>query len=194
MPAGTRLIVLNLTARFGLSSTPVREALLELEAIGVVQFAHNRGAIVKPFGPGQLHEIFQMRRIMEVEATRCACGRIDQSELERLHREFLDLSGPRRGKQWLEREMATDREFHHMIAAQCGNVRLEEELHRYDTLVQSLRDVVGNKDRAPEIAINEHLAILGALMANDAEAAAGAMARHINRAAESIDSVMFQQK
>ena len=44
LPSGTRLIVMKLAAHFGLSSTPVREALVELEAVGIIQFVHNRGA------------------------------------------------------------------------------------------------------------------------------------------------------
>ena len=192
LPAGTHLIVMNLTQRFGLSSTPVREALLELESIGVVQFSHNRGAVVKPFGEGQLREIFQIRRILEVEATRCACGRIDVAELQQIKEESLALEGPRRGKSWLEQEMTTDRKFHNMIAARCGSLRLEVEIHRYDALVQSMRNVIGNKDRLPRLAIQEHLAIIDTLMAGNAEAAAAAMGKHINRAAESIVATMFR--
>ncbi len=182
---------MNLTRRFGLSCTPVREALLELESIGVVQFSHNRGAVVKPFGQEQVREVFQIRRILEVEATRCACGHIAIAELQQIKEELLALESPRRGKSWLEREMATDRKLHHTIAAHCGSFRLEEEIHRYAALVQSVRNVIGNKDRLPVLAIQEHLAIIDALLAGDADAAAAVMAKHIDRAAESIVTTMF---
>jgi DNA-binding GntR family transcriptional regulator len=194
MPAGTRLIVKQLTKRFGLSSTPVREALLELESLGVVEFMHNRGAAVKPFGQDQLREIFQVRRILEVEATRCACGRVNVAELKQLEQELLALTGPQRGGQWLQREMAADRKLHNLIAARCGSARLEEEIHRYDALVQAMRNVVGNKDRLPEVAIKEHLNVLCALIAGDPAAAAAEMGKHINRAADSIVLVTFHGK
>lgn len=194
LPSGTRLIVMKLAAQFGLSSTPVREALVELEAVGIVCFEHNRGAIVKPFGPGELREIYQLRRILEVEATRTACGRIDRRELESLREEMKKLLRARRDRQWVEREMATDRRLHELITSSCGSARLAQEIHRYDNLVQSLRDVVGRERRAQLQALEEHLATIDALRVGDAEAAAAAMAKHIERAADSVAKVLFSRK
>jgi DNA-binding GntR family transcriptional regulator len=194
LPSGTRLIVMKLAAQFGLSSTPVREALVELEAVGIVCFEHNRGAIVKPFGPDELREIYQLRRILEVEATRTACGRVDRGELESLRDEMNKLLRSRRDRQWVDREMATDRRLHDLITSSCGSARLAQEIHRYDNLVQSLRDVVGRERRAQLQALEEHLAIIDGLRAGNAEAAAAAMARHIERAADSVATVLFSRK
>ena len=77
MPAGTRLVAKRLAESLGISATPIREALVELAAMGVVQLSHNRGAQVNPFGRQQLHDYFHVRRILEMEAARSACGRID---------------------------------------------------------------------------------------------------------------------
>lgn len=167
---------------------------MELEATGMAKFAHNRGAVVKPSAPRQLREIYQLRRILEVEATRCACGRINAAALEQLNGELVALRSQRRTKQWLEREMATDRQLHGMIAAACDSVRLMEEICRYDTIVQCLRDVVGHSADARQEALDEHVGIVEALLAGDAEAAAGRMAQHIDRAARSIVEVMFTEK
>jgi DNA-binding GntR family transcriptional regulator len=194
MPAGTRLIILNLAKRFGLSSTPVREALLELETNGMVQFIHNRGAVVKPFGPEQLREIFELRRILETEATRMACGRIDPAALSELQRNLRDLIEQPRAKEWLDMGMIADRKLHAMIGANCGNVRLAEEIRRCDALVQVLRDTVGNDRRAANRAVEEHLAIVDALAAGDADAAARAMGIHIERAAQSASAVLFGKR
>jgi DNA-binding GntR family transcriptional regulator len=194
IPAGSRLIVLNLAERFGLSSTPVRESLLELEAVGVVQFMHNRGAVVKSFGPKELQEIYQLRRILEVEATRLACGRLDKTALDSLRQDLLKLGNHRRNKQWLEREMATDRALHEMIVRGTDNARLAQEIHRYDTLVQALRDVVGGDRYAVHQAVTEHLAIVDAMIANNPTVAAEAMSLHIERAAKSAEAVLFARK
>jgi DNA-binding GntR family transcriptional regulator len=194
MAAGTRLIILNLAERFHLSSTPVREALLELEANGVVEFVHNRGAIVKPFGPEQLREIFHLRRILEAEAARLACGRIDRRQLVELRDELRSLGGQTRGGKWLAREMLADRRLHAMICDSCGNTRLLEDIRRYDTLTQVLRDVVGNRRQAIDEAVREHAAIVDAMLAGNANAAARAMARHVDRAAQSAEAAMFAGK
>ena len=175
LPAGSRLIILNLAERFRLSSTPVREALLELEANGIVQFVHNRGAVVKPFGPDQLREIFHLRRILETEAARLACCRIDRQELVELREQLRSLAGQPRGSKWLEREMLADRSLHSMISENCGNTRLLEDIRRNDMLVQGLRDVVGNRRLAVDEALKEHMAIVEAMLDGNAETAAGAM-------------------
>ena len=191
LPAGTRLIIQNLADRFQLSSTPVREALLELEANGVVHFVHNRGAIVKPFGPEQLREIFHLRRILETEAARLACRRVDRRQLVELRDELRGLTGQTRGGKWLEREMLADRRLHAMICNSCGNTRLIEDIRRYDSLMQVLRDVVGNRRRAANEAVKEHAAIVNAMLAGNAAATARAMARHVDRAAQSAEAAMF---
>jgi DNA-binding GntR family transcriptional regulator len=193
LPSGTRLIVMKLAAHFGLSSTPVREALVELEAVGIIHFEHNRGAVVKPFGPDQLREIYQMRRILEAEAARAACGNIDKSTLKNMRREMQQLLEARHDRHWAEQEMDTDRQLHSLIASSCGSERLAQEIHRYDTLVQTLRDVIGRERRAQESALAEHIAIIGDLLSDDSEAASAAMARHIDQAAESISAVLFSR-
>jgi DNA-binding GntR family transcriptional regulator len=67
---------------------------------------------------------------------------------------------------------------------------LEEEIHRYDALVQAMRNVIGNQDRISEVAVREHLEIVNAMLAGDVEAAAAAMAKHVDRAADSIVAAM----
>jgi DNA-binding GntR family transcriptional regulator len=194
MPAGTRLIILNLAKRFQLSSTPVREALLELEANGVVEFVHNRGAVVRPFGPEQLREIFHLRRILEAEAARLACDRIDRQRLVEFREELRRLAEQPRGGKWLEREMVADRNLHAMISENCGNSRLSADISRYDTLVQVLRDIVGNRRRDIDVAVREHAAIVDAMIDGDAETAAKAMAFHVDHAGQSAEAAMFGRK
>ncbi|MBN2578507.1 MAG: GntR family transcriptional regulator [Pirellulales bacterium] len=194
LTAGTRLIVMRLAAQLGLSSTPVREALVELEAVGMIKFWHNRGAIVKPFTAVELREVYQIRRIFEQEACRSACGRIDPKVLESLQTQMKRLLQGRYGKQWVKEEMSTDRRLHEVIAAACGNTRLAEEIHRYDTLVQALRDVVGRNQESQIHALKDHLTILEALLAGDAAEAAAAMGRHIDHAAEYAAAALFTKK
>jgi DNA-binding GntR family transcriptional regulator len=194
LPSGTRLIVMKLAAHFGLSSTPVREALVELEAVGIVRFEHNRGAVVKPFGPDQLREIYHLRRILEAEVARGACGRIAKGELQSMLKEMRELAHARHDRHWAEKEMAADRQMHSLLASSCGNERLAQEIHRYDTLVQGLRDAIGEDRRAQERALDDHVAIIEALLADDADAAYEAMARHIERSMESVAAVLFSKK
>jgi DNA-binding GntR family transcriptional regulator len=191
MPEGTRLIAMNLAARFGVSSTPVREALFELEASEVIEVIHNRGAIVKRFGREELREIFHIRGLIESEAARLACTRIDKDVLDGLCRSFTELAKRRPNAKWFELEMAVDRELHAIIAANCGNSRLAKEFERYNMLVEALRTVVGNERRAVRDAVTTHLAIVDAMLARDPAAAGAAMAHHIELAGCSAELAIF---
>ena len=191
LPAGTRLVVQKLAARFGTSSTPVREALVALEAAGMVRFLHNKGVVVRPFGRDQLREICQVRRILETEATRSACGRIEPGSLEAFRRETLALMDAPRDAAWSPRALAADMAIHREISNACGNVRLAEEIRRYDTLVNTIAEVVGNRLEVQSRGLREHVAILDKLLVDDAEGAADEMARHINNTARDLDAIMF---
>lgn len=195
MPAGTRLVIRKLATQFGISATPIREALVELEAIGIVQFAHNRGAVVRPFGRQQLREIYHLRRILEAEAARCACGRIPPESLASLHhdvKQLLDAGGDE-SPEWSRRAMATDQRLHELIAAHCGNARLVDEISRYNTLMQTIREIVGNRRHAQQRALSDYMLMVDALLAIDAEKAAAATARHIDATLKAVEAVMFHE-
>src|SRR5690349_2028268 len=91
LAGGDRLVEEELGAKFGVSRTPVREALTELAAIGVIWLKPNHGAMVRPFGMKQLLEIYHMRRLLESEATRLATRAIDHDELRRIRAGMQEL-------------------------------------------------------------------------------------------------------
>ena len=190
---GTRLMVMKLAEQFGTSSTPCREALVELESVGVVEFIHNRGAAVSPFGPQELREIYQMRRIFEAEATTKAFGRIDQEILTSLRDKFQELSNTPYDESWGQVETDCDLRLHGLIAAECGSRRLAKEIRRYDTLVQTIRDIIGANSKAQKRALDEHLAILNAMLTGEPKAAADAMVHHIESAALDAEKAMFSR-
>ncbi len=187
-------MVLKLAGRFGISSTPVREALVELDAVGVVEFVHNRGAVVAPFGPKELRDIYQIRRILESEATRSAAGRLDLAEVGQLREETMVLLDENEAPDWLPRTVSADRRLHTLVATHCGNSRLTREIRRYDLLVQTIREIIGADRGAQHRAMEEHLALLDALLAQDGQGAAKAMARHIDGAADLAESVLFARR
>jgi DNA-binding GntR family transcriptional regulator len=192
LAAGSRLITQALSKRLGISATPLREALVELEAIGMVEISHNRGAVAAPFGPTQLREIYQVRRVLESEAARCACGRIDRGELLSLRKEIQELAerSPKAAA-WLRGVLAADARLHGMIAAACGSPRLAREVGRYALLMQTIGETIGNRHRGQENGLEEHAGIVDALIAGDAEASGLAMGRHIDAAAERAIKAMF---
>jgi DNA-binding GntR family transcriptional regulator len=111
-----------------------------------------------------------------------------------MRRERQQLLKSRRDRHWAEREMASDRQFHELIAASCGSERLAREIRRYDTLVQALRDATFQKVHAQKYTTDEHFGIIDALLADDAETACTKMAHHIDHAADSMEAALFFRK
>ena len=190
--AGAHLVMQDLADRFGVSQTPVREALITLEGVGIVDLAPNRGAIVRCVSAAEVREVCQVRRALECEAVRLACGRTALAELHKLatgFRRMLTGTRQRRGR-YIEEARRLDSRLHDLIAESCGNRFLAKELGRLKLLFRALRDVAweweqANCDRhrfAEEA--REHLAIVEALLAGDARAASHAMARHIRAGAK----------
>ena len=185
--AGEHLVTQELSARFQVSHTPIREALIALAGIGIVDLAPNRGAIVRNVTAKEVREICQVRRVLECEATRLACGRIGLGELHDLAGQLRRLMTARRRVNggFIERARAVDSRLHDLIAESCGNVFLAKEIGRLKLLFRACRDVAwewnqANRDyhRFAEEA-REHLAIVEALLEGDAKAASRAMAAHI---------------
>jgi DNA-binding GntR family transcriptional regulator len=195
LPADSRLNIRKMAEQMGVSATPIREALVELEGIGLVQFFHNRGAVVKPFGCQQLRDIYHVRRLLDSEAARCACGKIPREELQSLRREMRRLldSGDQ-SSEWLQEAIASDRRLHDLVAAHCGNDRLADEVGRYNTIMQTVREIVGNRRHAQQVALKDHMAVVNALLAGDAERAADAMRRHIDGTVNLVEAVMFPKR
>jgi DNA-binding GntR family transcriptional regulator len=196
--SGQRLVVQNLAKAYEVSPTPVRESLVELASLGLVDLLPNRGAIVRPFGPQDVSEISQVRRVMETEAARCACGRIPPAELSEMESELRRLETLPRDQVWDRDVRAADTRLHGLIAERSGSVRLAAEIRRYLILFQALRDVchlrdaLTNYSRADDVL--QHLAIVRSLIKSDAEGAALAMDRHIRSAAVVLEEVIFPDR
>jgi DNA-binding GntR family transcriptional regulator len=196
--AGTHLVARELEERFGVSQTPIREALITLAGIGILDLLPNRGAIVRCVTAHEVLEICQVRKVLECEATRRACGRIELAELHALAIELKRLSAarPRSAGKLIEKARAVDNRLHDLIASCCGNGFLAKELGRLKILFRAFRDVAWEREEARNDShrlyseAHEHLAIVEALLAGDGRAAARAMARHIRSGARYWSRVM----
>ena len=184
--AGQHLVIKDLSDRFQVSSTPIREALVQLEGIGIIDFVPNAGAVVRRVTKDDVREVCQVRKALECEATRSACGRIELAELHELASAFGRMkTARRRGASFVEKARHYDSQLHDLIAESCGNRFLAKEIGRLKLLFRAFRDAaweqrVANNDyyRFAEEA-EEHLSIVESLIQGDAKQAARAMALHI---------------
>jgi DNA-binding GntR family transcriptional regulator len=189
---GDRLVEEELAVSIGVSRTPIREALGELAGIRMVEVKPNHGAVVLPFGPRQIRELYHIRRVLESEAARLAVPHVDADALEQLRVEHEELlHADPRPLDWSARILVLDQRLHELIARSSGMPRLSEEIDRYRALIESIREAVGNIAHAQDVALVEHLKIIDALRSRDADGAAEAMARHITRGTEAAVTALF---
>src|SRR5690606_12203247 len=77
----TRLQERELAKQLGVSRTPLREALLELDFLGIVSIQNYRGAIIRRFGEDDLRDIYFIRSLLEAEATNAACPKLSSADI-----------------------------------------------------------------------------------------------------------------
>jgi DNA-binding GntR family transcriptional regulator len=183
--AGQRLVTESLATRFGVSHTPIREALIELRGMGVVDLLPNRGAVVREVTARTVREVCQVRKVLECEAVRGAARWADREQVKQLAADIRRLAASPADPDAVERARELDNTLHDLIREASGNAFLAEELARLRTLFRTFRDVTWDLEIARRdfhriaIEAREHLAITDALMAGDAKAAVRAMAAHM---------------
>lgn len=179
---GDRLPEAEAAARFRVSRTPVREALLELASMGIVELRRNCGAVFRPFGAKELMDLYAVRSLLEVEAARLAATRIRPDAVKGFIREFEALRGA--GKP--DTGWRLDLKLHAAVAEAADNPRLAGEIARYGNLVQTMRETVGTTlADVHATSLKEHLRILHEFEKRNPEGAAEAMRLHLSQAAAS---------
>ena len=184
LPPGASLNELEIAAALGTSRTPVREAIRKLEQEGLAMRYPNRGAIVTKLSMTDVLEIWQLREILEPAACALAADRIDREALAKLESAFLELRGQEMGPEAYEAFLRADVGLHGLIVDSTGNATLRSVLGMLNERVVQVR-VVTSPARF-QSAVAEHLAIVAALKARNAQEAMAAMRRHLERARQSL--------
>jgi DNA-binding GntR family transcriptional regulator len=88
LPAGYRLRIADLANRVGTSHMPVREAIKRLEEAGLAERVPHKGAVVKGLTLQELLHVYEVRRVLEMEAARQGASTITSPEVEEMQREY----------------------------------------------------------------------------------------------------------
>jgi DNA-binding GntR family transcriptional regulator len=173
----------ELAKRYGVSKSPVRDAMQKLEFEGLVEIEPRRGHRVKPISVADAEDILDLRVILETGAVRRIAERSSDAEIADLDRfRFADTSS-------IAGFTAYNREFHKHLSRLSGNRRLAEETQRVMEMYDRLCMVsLSNKRGADHFAepLSDHVAIIDALQARDGTKAARLLTRHVTRSRGSI--------
>lgn len=117
---GSKLIQQQLAKDFGVSMGVIREALLELQAWGLVETHDNRGIFVRDWNFERVIESYDVREMLEGLAARLCCRRLTDESLTRLEEMVEDIFQLAQKEEW-DRNAKRDREFHHRIVELSGS-------------------------------------------------------------------------
>lgn len=175
--SGQKILQEHLAARYGVSRIPLREALNELQAEGLVVHKPNRGYFVAELRAADMREVYRLRELLEAEAITQACRNLSDIEIERIA-DSADSVIVALTSNELSTISAANRSFHFAIfeAAQMPRLtRILKGLWDATEVYRGLyfRDVANHRHIA-----DEHAAVLRAVRDRDSNAAIAAQSAH----------------
>ncbi len=175
---GERLDEMVLATRFGVSRTPVREALMQLDAIGLIEIRPRRGAVVIDPGPHRIYQMFEVMAELEGLAGSLAARRLDEESREAIaatHSRCEQSASAGDSDAYYY----ANEEFHKAIYAASRSDFLEEQcvqLHRRLRPYRRLQLRVRNR---LSTSFSEHCAIVDAIFAGDGDEARRRLRGHV---------------
>lgn len=192
---GSHLLQEEICARFGVSRTPVREALRKLQAQNLVDLIPNKGARIRTITLSELADVYAVRAELEGYAASLAavaCSGDHAAALESIQGQLESIVGTLRlpaagrpGDTFINTQLTRfNEEFHGVIREVSGNRLLDRMIA--DLQKRFPKDYVwkamDSADLIEEINVTEHRKILQALQLKDADAARTAMTEHVRHA------------
>src|SRR3954469_24845404 len=175
---GARIVETQVASEFDVSQAPVREALRELEILGMVTSEPYRGARVRQVTPRQLAEIYPVRAAIEEVAAQAATPVLqhDTAALE------AELEAMRTAAAAGDRHelLVHDVRFHRLIVEASGNATLQQVWRSLHIEARTLITLVGDDARLHDVA-EAHRPVLEAIRSGDSRAAGRALRRHVEQ-------------
>lgn len=185
LPPGTQLIEKTLAEQFGVSKTPIREALHHLSHIGLVDLETAKGATVHVLTPTEIKDIWEMRQYLEPLALELSIPHLGNKEVQQLTDILVDA---RKALETGEmKDLAkSNTEFHEMLYSKADNHLLVQWLDslsdRRRLVSMQIWDIENNSDAEWQ----EHRAILEAVEARDIATASDTLKSHIGNFTQQV--------
>ena len=184
-PPGQQLTELKLSKDLGVSRTPVREALRQLELEGLVKTVPNKGAKVVGVSDKDIKDIYTIRMSLEALAARWAAENISEKDLKELA-DTVELQEFYVSKSNYEKVWQLDRSFHEILYASSASRPLQSVLTQFHNYLRKARELSIRSSGRAAIAVSEHRGIVDAISAKDPEKAEALACEHVAMALENI--------
>ncbi|MCC5954640.1 MAG: Ldh family oxidoreductase [Natronohydrobacter sp.] len=182
-PMGRKLREAELSEMLGMSKSPVREALLQLESEGLIEMPPDRPAHVFSMGADKIAELGELRQILEREALGLAITRDNKALAAALDMIVTDMRASLDAGDAL-RYRLLDRDYHTAIFDRCGNSYLRTTYLMLSFRIQALRNWLSRDSELNNISFSDHLDILDAIRSADISRAQSLLHKHISETTE----------
>jgi DNA-binding GntR family transcriptional regulator len=187
LPPGAEIREAELAARFHVSKSPIRDALMRLESEGLVISMPRQGYRVASISPTDVDDMFQLRIALERACMERIIRHASDEQLAELD-QFRHFDPA----QWNQNFVAYNRAFHHMLAALSANPRMRDQLvDLIDQMERAVRVSVSHLKRGnPESLVAQHSELIDALQQRRVKRAERCAEKHVTAAAKRVSNAM----
>ena len=183
---GQRLIEKELIDRYKISKTPLREALIKLEIVGLVQKNVNRGFLLKPILRKDAEEIYDLREIIDGFSVKKIIENITEEKIQKIEKVIRDMELCIRDKK-TDKYIEYDKYFHTVLNKLSGNKRLIEIMQNLNYQISILlKTSIKLPKRGIDISFGEHKMIFQAILSKDPIKAEEVTRRHIRKTKKAV--------
>lgn len=190
---GDKIVEAKLADELGVSRTPVREALKQLELDGLVESLPNRGVVVKGITTQDIEDIYSIRLAIEAIAARWSVERMEDEEIEQL-KEIYDLMEFYTFKEDVEKTFELNTKFHETMYRGTKSRYLEHVLKDFQLFIKSTRSESLKSEGRIDRALKEHKFILEAFLERNTEKAVEAVVNHIVNSRTNVSMILDEKR
>ncbi|MGB5994812.1 MAG: GntR family transcriptional regulator [Candidatus Deferrimicrobiaceae bacterium] len=165
LPAGSRVAEPDLAGRFGISRTPIREALRQLESEGFITVIPRKGAIVASLSSKDVSDFYDLKAILEGYAARAAVPHLTEKDIAKMESLNHQIEAAV-AKKDVRKVLAHHNEFHDIFVKACGNEKLHTIVQNLVMQFQRFRLILAVPGRI-EGSIQQHWEIIDAFRKQD---------------------------
>lgn len=184
---GEHLMEVQLANRLGVSRTPIREAIRQLETEGLVVMTPRKGAVVAEITQKDLTDVLEVRKTLEELAVELACNKITKDEIQQL-RDCDDRFCDALKNNELTVIADIDEQFHDIIYEATGNKRLIQLLNNLRQQMYRYRLEYIKDDNKWDVLKEEHKKLVRAIEEKDIDTAKAVMGSHIDNQEQTISA------
>lgn len=191
-PPGFAINLSQLSQMLGVSQTPIKDALFRLSGEGLIEIAPRKGTYVKDISVKDMHEILQIRLILETAAVETIASTLTDEQVaqfNKIHENMISINVQENEADNYKKYMDHDSEFHALFFRILGNQRLESIYRNLNAHIHMMRFRLLNRRDKIATTSREHENILKALQERNNQKAREAIQNHLISLDSSINNL-----